>query len=104
MKQRDVVFAPEARDDLIALYSWIATKADADTAITYIERFEGFCNRFDFASERGQRRDDVRPGLRVVGFEKRLNIAFVVSDSTVTILRVFYGGQNWGDSYQLVRP
>lgn len=104
MKQRDVVFAPEARDDLIALYSWIATKADPDTAKTYIERIEGFCSRFDFAPERGQRRDDIRPGLRVLGFEKRLTIAFVVSDSTVTILRVYFGGQNWEDSFQSVGP
>ncbi|WP_298813269.1 type II toxin-antitoxin system RelE/ParE family toxin [uncultured Roseibium sp.] len=95
MKQRDVVFAPEAREDLIALYSWIATKADPDTALSYIERIETFCNHFDFASERGQQRDDIRPGLRIVGFEKRLTIAFIVSDTTVTILRVFYGGQNW---------
>ena len=89
------MFAPEAREDLIALYGWIAAKAGPDSAMSYIERIEDFCNRFDFASERGQRRDDIRPGLRIVGFEKRLTVAFVVSDATATILRVFYGGQNW---------
>jgi toxin ParE1/3/4 len=35
--------------------------------------------------------------LRVVGFEKRITIAFMVSDHSVTILRLFYGGQNWED-------
>ncbi len=99
MKQCNVVFAPEAREDLIALYGLVATKADLDTAISYIERIEGFCNRFDFASERGQHRDDIRPGLRIVGFEKRLTIAFIVSDTTVSILRVFYGGQNWEERF-----
>ena len=54
-----------------------------------------YCNGFEFAGERGQRRDDLRPGLRVVGFERRIAIAFVVSDSEVTILRLYYGGQNW---------
>lgn len=97
MKRREVLFAPEAREDLIDLYTWIAAKADPNTALAYVERLEDFCNRFDLASERGQLRDDIRRGLRVVGFEKRLTIAFVVTDSAVTILRVYYGGQNWVD-------
>jgi toxin ParE1/3/4 len=49
------------------------------------------------ASERGQLREDIRPGLRVAGFEHRVAIAFIVEDERVIILRVFYGGQNWTD-------
>lgn len=97
MKARAVQYAPEARDDLIALYEWISAKAGAQIAIGYIERIRAYCDGFDLASERGTARDDVRPGLRIVGFERRLTIAFSVSDETVTILRVFYGGQNWED-------
>jgi toxin ParE1/3/4 len=48
-------------------------------------------------SERGHRRDDVRPGLRIVGFERRITIAFTVSAEDVTILRIFYAGRNWED-------
>ncbi|WP_158284967.1 type II toxin-antitoxin system RelE/ParE family toxin [Hoeflea marina] len=48
-------------------------------------------------SERGQARDDIRAGLRVIGFERCVTIAFMVSDQTVTVLRLFYGGQNWED-------
>lgn len=95
MKQRSVIFSPEARDNLFALYEWISVKADPDTALHYIEKLEEFCNGFDFASERGSERNDVRQGLRIVGFKKRVTIAFIVSDTTVTILRIFYGGQNW---------
>jgi toxin ParE1/3/4 len=46
-------------------------------------------------SERGHRRDDIRPRLRVVGFERRVTIAFTVSAEAVTILRVFYDGRDW---------
>lgn len=95
MNPRAVRYAPEARDDLIALYEWISAKAGPQIAIGYIDRIRAYCDRFDLASERGIGRDDVRPGLRIVGFERRLTIAFTVSDETVTILRVFYGGQNW---------
>jgi len=52
------------------------------------------------ASERGHRRDDVSPGLRIVGFERRVTIAFVADENQVTILRLFYGGQNWEDKLQ----
>lgn len=97
MKPRAIVFAPEARADLVALYEWISVKASPDVAMSYIERIETYCNGFDLASERGHARDDIRTGLRIVGFEGRVTIAFMVSDLTVTILRLFYGGRNWED-------
>jgi toxin ParE1/3/4 len=59
-----------------------------------------YCLGFDIASERGHRRDDVSPGLRIVGFERRVTIAFVADENQVTILRLFYGGQNWEDKLQ----
>jgi len=92
---RDVIFAPEARADLLALYEWISAKASPDVAMTYIERIERYCSGFDLASQRGHMRDDIRTGLRVIGFERRVTIAFMVSEEVVTILRLFYGGQNW---------
>ena len=98
MKPRAVIYAPEARDDLIGLYDWISAKAGSLVAIGYINRIRSYCEGFDLASERGTARDDVRPGLRIIGFERRLTIAFTVSAKTVTILRVFYGGQNWEDA------
>jgi toxin ParE1/3/4 len=95
LKRRTVVFAPEARRDLLDLGDWIAEHAGAETALKYIGRLEAFCMGFEFASERGYRRDDIRPGLRVTGFGRRIAIALIVSDTEVTILRLFYGGQNW---------
>ena len=64
-------------------------------ALSYMARLEAYCSRFEYGGERGQRRDDLRPGLRVVGFERRVAIVFAVSDDEVTILRLDYGGQNW---------
>jgi toxin ParE1/3/4 len=39
----------------------------------------------------------VRPGLRVVGFERRIAVAFIAEPERVVILRLFYGGANWSD-------
>lgn len=98
MRQRTVVFAPEAVDDLVILYDWIAGKAGVAVAIGYIDRNEAFCAKLDMTSMRGTARDDIRAGLRVVGFERRIAIAFAVSGDNVQILRIFYGGADWESS------
>jgi toxin ParE1/3/4 len=100
VKSRQVIFTPEACHDLFGIYEWISSKASLQVAISYIERLETYCLGFDIASERGHRRDDVSLGLRIVGFERRVTIAFVADENQVTILRLFYGGQNWEDKLQ----
>ncbi|HUQ37973.1 MAG TPA: type II toxin-antitoxin system RelE/ParE family toxin [Aestuariivirga sp.] len=99
MKQREVVFSPEAIDDLNRLYDWIVSVAGSAVAFRYIERIEAFCMGLDLASERGVLREDIRPGLRVVGFERRLTVAFSVDLEIVTIHHLFYGGQKWEEAF-----
>lgn len=98
MKERFVEFSPEALEDLRGLYDWIADAAGSDRALGYLERIETFCRGMAIAAERGHARDDIRPGLRVVGFERRIAIAFTVSETRVTILRLFYGGRDWEEA------
>jgi len=92
--KRKVIFAPEAKDDLFALYAYISEHSGPQRAINYIGRIERFCLGFDVAGERGTRRDDLQPGLRIVGFERRVTIAFHVEPGIVTIDRVLYGGRD----------
>lgn len=95
MKERRVVFSPEAQTDLEAIFDFIADAATPIVALNYLERLEAYCAGMALGSERGHRRDDVRPGLRIVGFERRITIAFTVSAENVTILGIFYGGRDW---------
>ena len=44
--------------------------------------------------DRGNRRDDLRPGLRILGYERRAVIAFQITANSVTILRILYGGRD----------
>ncbi|MER8413774.1 type II toxin-antitoxin system RelE/ParE family toxin [Mesorhizobium sp. M7A.F.Ca.US.010.02.1.1] len=97
MKRRHIVLLPEALTDLRWIYDTIEIAAGNVTAIRYIERIEAYCQGLDYASERGTRRDDLRPGLRVVGFERRVTVTFTVESDQVVIFRVFYGGANWED-------
>ncbi|MCB1385949.1 MAG: type II toxin-antitoxin system RelE/ParE family toxin [Hyphomicrobiales bacterium] len=95
MRRRVAEFSEEARADLFALYDRIADAAGPQVAFGYVSRLEEYCRGFDIASERGHLREDIRPGLRIVGFERRVTIAFAVTDKRVIILRLFHGGQNW---------
>lgn len=95
MKARLVLFAPEAVEDLEWLYGMIADDNGPERALGYLSRLQGFCNSLALASERGRLRDDVRPGLRIVGFERRVTLAFTVEAERVVILRCFYGGADW---------
>ena len=45
--------------------------------------------------ERGRRRDDILPGLRTIGFERRATIAFRVLKTRVEIVSIAYGGRDF---------
>ena len=91
---REIVFAPEAQNDLKQLYLFVAERSDPERAKAYVDRIETYCRGFANFPERGVRRDDLFPGLRVVGFERRVTIAFHADTETVTFLRILYGGRD----------
>lgn len=91
---RRVAFSPEAQDDLRRLYLYIADRSGAPRAIAYLDRIEVCCLGLSDFPERGTRRDDLWPGLRTMGFERRVTIAFTVAAEAVTVLRVLYGGRD----------
>lgn len=96
MKRRVVSYTEDAAVDLDWIYDAVAEASGSIvTASRYEQRIRAFCDNLDLASERSQRRDDIRPGLRVVGFERRVSIAFDVGEESVTVLRIFYGGADW---------
>ncbi len=95
MKVRAVFFSPEAEEDLVQIYEWVASAANLNVALGYINRIERKCTALDLASNRGHARDDIRLGLRTISFERNLTIAFTVTDQSVTILRIFSGGRDW---------
>lgn len=89
-----VDFTPEAKNDLFDLYDYIADRSSSARALEYIERIEKTCMSLDTLPQRGTRSDDLRPGLRLIGFEHRVLIAFRVSSGSVAILRILYGGRS----------
>ena len=95
MKKFKVSFRPCAEFDLFELYDHIAESAGRAVAGDYIDRIEAACLALASFPARGRKRDDLRPGLRIVGFERRVSIAFIVDDREVVIARIFYGGRDY---------
>jgi toxin ParE1/3/4 len=99
MKKSQIIFSLTAKADVALIESWVAENAGATIASKYSKRILSFCQRLETGSQRGTKRDEIRLGLRVIGFEKRVNILFVVTPEDVIILRIFYGGKNWESDF-----
>lgn len=90
-----VVFAPEALAQLEALYRYIAQAAGPDVASRYTNAIVTYCEGLHVFPLRGMRRDGIRPGLRITNYKKRAVIAFEVDAEVVSVIGVYYGGQDY---------
>lgn len=93
--QYHIVFTPEAQEQLIALYRYIAQVASPDIAERYTNAIVSYCESLQNFPYRGICRDDVRPGLRITHYKKRTVIAFAVDAEQVSVIGIFYGGQDY---------
>ena len=89
-----VVFSPEAQDQLVHLYRYIANAASSKTAEDYTEAIVSECESLAVFPHRGTQRSDVSPGLRVTHYKKRAIIAYIAHPDQVVIVGLFYGGQD----------
>lgn len=89
-----VVFSPQAQEQLVELYRYIAERASHDVAARYAEAIVSYCESLCTFPLRGTQRDDVRPGLRITNYRKRTVIAFGVDADVVSIIGIFYGGRD----------
>ena len=90
-----VVFAPEAEEQLVALYLHIAEAASPEIAGNYTEAIVKQCEGLRSIPPRGTRRNYIRPGLRTIRFRRRVTIAFSAVDEVVTVHGIYYGGQDF---------
>jgi toxin ParE1/3/4 len=97
MRRYAIVLTPCAERQLTSLYNFIAERSGQNLAEKFVGEIVADCQSLALFPERGARRDDIRPGLRLKGYDRRVTIAFsidVVNDKVV-IHGVFYGGQDF---------
>jgi toxin ParE1/3/4 len=88
-------FTPEALQQLDELEGHISGVGSPIVAAQYVNSIVDYCENLQTFPHRGMRRDDLRPGLRTLGFRRRVTILFEVDEDTVNILGVYYGGQDY---------
>jgi toxin ParE1/3/4 len=88
-----VVFSEGAQADLDSLFEWLVEWAGEVTALGYVERIRRRCLALVPFPERGTKREEIAPGVRTIGFERRATIAFAVEEDAVLILAIAYGGR-----------
>jgi len=103
MNHYTVTFTPEAEEQLADLYRFIAAAASPIIAERYTSAIITHCEGMHTVPNRGTRRDDVRPSLRITNYKQRAVIAFAVDDAAlmVTIIGVYYGGQDYEAALQI---
>jgi plasmid stabilization system protein ParE len=77
------------------LRRYIVEQAGEGRAAAYFEKFERYLELLRLAPLRGERVDDIRPGLRITNFQRTLILAFHMTDQRIVIDRCFYKGRNW---------
>lgn len=92
--ERRVVFHPAAQRELVELHDYIAEHGGPVRATTFVSQIREYCLGFSGVAERGTKRDDIAPGVRLVGYRRRVSIVFKVDDATVTIVGIYYAGRN----------
>lgn len=73
---------------------YIAEAASPALAGGYVSRVREACWQLRNFPERGSLWPDLGPGVRVVGFERRVSIVFQVGADEVLIVGIFYGGRD----------
>lgn len=95
MRLFELVFSPEAENQLESLYRYIAERASPDIALRFTNAIFDHSETFKSLPHRGTSRNDIRQGLRVTHYRGRVVIAYTVVGEQVAILGIFYGGQDF---------
>ncbi len=92
---RRVVLSRTALSDLTKIGRWIAEAGAPQTARRYVQRIKTRLAGLAEAARAGRTFEADGSELRVIGFERRIMIAYRVEETRIIVTRVFYGGQDW---------
>jgi toxin ParE1/3/4 len=92
---RQLRYHPVALEQLDTLWDYIAAARSPEVAEGYLSSIFEFCDGLNDFPSRGVARDDLRPGLRTIGFRRRAVIAFVLTETAVEIVGFYYGGRDY---------
>ncbi len=95
MRRLKVDHSEAAEADLENVFRFLQRRgAGRRVASAYVGSMEAACERIGDTPGMGAAREDLGPGPRSTGFERRASIVFRVEGERVLIVDVFYGGRD----------
>jgi toxin ParE1/3/4 len=96
VKRFSVHFDRGVAEDIEDIRNFVRLAASQAIADAFVERIVFYCEGLGTTPHRGAVRDEIAPGLRVVGWRKTVSIAFQVDESVgrVLVLGVLYRGRD----------
>jgi toxin ParE1/3/4 len=87
--KRSLVWSPEAEQDLLDIWLYLAPEASAGTADAQLRKIDATCRSLLMMPFRGRPRNELRPGLRSVLVHPYAAF-YGVGESTIDIVRVLH--------------
>jgi toxin ParE1/3/4 len=84
-----------AEEQLASLYRNLAVEASPKIAEKYTNAIVTYCIGLSTSPQRGNRRDEIRPGLRITNYRRRTAIAFEEDENFISIIGIFHVGQDY---------
>lgn len=96
IQRLEVEYRQSAQDDFADIFRFLVENgASADVALNFVLRIENRYQKIGDAPRGGRPRDDLRPGLRTVPFERSAVVAYVIEQDVVWVTNIFYGGRDF---------
>ena len=101
-RRYEIIFEPAARQDLKDIFEYVQDRASSAIAENFTTKLYEHCLKLEHMPERGTRRDELRRGLRTIGYRRRATILFEVDRERlqVIIFGIYYGGRNYDDDFR----
>lgn len=93
--RRRIVISRDAVSQLKAIESYLAGAISDEKAAQFVDGIVDRCESLATFPFRATPRGDLRPDMRTTVYRRKVTIAYSVEAETVTILGVFYGGQDF---------
>ena len=91
-----VIFREEALSDIEQIVRYLRDQgASLRAAHAFVERIENKCRRIGGVPEGNSLRPDLGPDIRLAPFERSAVILYCLTEATVEIVRIYYGGRDY---------
>jgi len=89
-----IVWSPESDEDLLQIWSYLASETSVAVADEQIQKIEHACRKLSDWPLSGRSRDLIFPGIRSIMASPHL-IFYRVTDEAVQIVRVLHGRRDF---------